>query len=84
MDKHGALTVLFGIMMQSLAVMWWASSISSQVAFLQEDGRKREVLLSVLTKTVADNAERTARIETVQENIVKILDRLSDKSLERP
>lgn len=76
-DKHGAVTILVAIFLQTCGAIWWAATISDQVGVLSEKGRQRDLEIQKLTDIVQQNADRLTRVQTVQENVVKILDRLA-------
>jgi hypothetical protein len=80
-DKHGALTILVAIFLQTCGAIWWAATISSQVENLKILGVQRDTEIQKLTEIVEQNAERLTKVQTIQENVVKILDQLSHRTI---
>ena len=77
-DRHGALAVMFAIFVQTAGAIWWASAVTSQISYLREDAAARDAVISEMVKTVQNNSEHLAKIQAVQEIVVKVLDRLTD------
>ena len=82
-DRHGMIALAFAVLLQTAGIVWWASKMDSNITVLQEESAKRDDALALLMKTVEENAERLTRVQTVQENVVKILDRVQELLNER-
>ena len=80
-DKHGALAILFAIFLQTSGAIWWASAVNTRVGELSDSQRVQNETIAKLTALVEMNGERLTRVEAVQENVVKVLDQLSQRAL---
>lgn len=74
-DRHGAVAIVFAIFVQTAGAIWWAAGLSAQVDQLKQGAMQRETAISNMARVVQDNAERLTRVQAVQEQVVKILDR---------
>lgn len=81
LDRHGALSILITVALSAVTMIsagsWWASKLSFQVDVLQGSIQHHDDLLAALGKTVQQNGDRLTRAEAIEENVVKIIDRLS-------
>jgi hypothetical protein len=64
-DKRVPIATLGIVVVQTVAVVWWAASLNARVAFAEKS-------LDLL----ASNAERLVRIEMRQESVINRIDRL--------
>jgi hypothetical protein len=82
-DKHGALAIVFAIFIQTMGAIWWAAGLSAQVDALRDGAAQRDQIINAMSRTIQENAERLSRVQAVQENVVKILDRFQTEFNER-
>jgi hypothetical protein len=75
-DRHGSLGVMFAIFLQTLGIVWWASSLTEQVSTLHDLSVERDKVISQMADNIRLNSDRLTRVQSVQENVVKILDRM--------
>ena len=83
-DRHGALAIMFAIFVQTAGAIWWASAVNSQIGYLREDAAARDAVIAEMIKNVQHNSERLTKIQTVQETVVKVLDRLTEDKASQP
>jgi hypothetical protein len=65
-DKRIPLALIVTIIIQSGAAIWWASSLSSRVSWLEER-----------ISATSDQRDRIIRVETILERIEKKVDRIA-------
>lgn len=80
-DRHGMIGLLFGIFVQTAGVIWWASTITNQVHAIQKTVESQQQVLDGNAQVLRENADRLTRVQTVQENVVKILDAMTGRYL---
>lgn len=64
-------TILGGIAAQTIAGVWWASSMEGRVSVIERDRERERV-------TLAPQGERITRIEVKIENVENVVRRIED------
>lgn len=67
-DRRVPIAVIFAIVMQSGAALWWAATISSRVGVLERD-----------VAQTSETYERVIRLEGQVENNTRLLQRIDEK-----
>lgn len=73
-DRHGIMGLLFAVFVQTAGIIWWASSLTNKVGDLKYTVERQQATQDMMARTIQDNADRLTRVQTVQENVVKLLD----------
>jgi len=79
--NSGVMAVLVAILIQTTAAVWWASSVATQLIAQNQVNVLTAETLNKITLIIDQNAERLTRVETVQQNVVKILDMISSRQV---
>lgn len=80
-DRHGMVGVFLAVFVQTAGVIWWASTITGQVHDIQRTIESQQQTQHLMSQTLQVNAERLTRVQTVQENVIKLLDRYEEERI---
>ena len=78
-SNMAVVAVVVAILIQTMGIVWWASGVSSAAQSLAASQTIQDAAIIKLTALVEANSERLTRVQTIQEEVVKILDEISHR-----
>ena len=87
LEKHGLISliaVLSGMAVQTAGAIWWAATVTGNISNLASDNIAQAVQIEKLQTLIVQNGERLTKVQTVQENVIKILDMISRREIYKP
>lgn len=85
LDKKVPVTIILTILLQTAALIWWASKMDSRVATLEETDRRADQIHAVTDaklESLRGDRDRLVRMETQLEGIHRSIQRLETRLLE--
>lgn len=87
LEKHGLISliaVLSGMAVQTAGAIWWAATVTGNISDLARDNVSQAIQIEKLETLIVQNGERLTKVQTVQENVIKILDMISRREILPP